>query len=179
MSTNGTNIRRTAQPGQPRSWNLDTAALRITTAAKMTQSACDIGCVRPTSIAVFVKVATIPSRMPKLRIDAANQKINSSLPIRLDIGFTQPCRKGRQPYRRKLQTICFFVWISTNHVNIPAFDKNRFDGFVASRQSTPDKSDCRQLTHYPKRSSTGCRPKRTNSNRDPIFSGNAATPTPV
>ena len=94
MSTNGTNSRTTAQPGQPRSWSLHTAALRIIIAAKIRQSACDIGCVRPTSIAVFVKIATIPSRMPKLRIDATNQKINLSLPIRLDMSFTQPCRNG-------------------------------------------------------------------------------------
>src|SRR6267154_1275330 len=86
MSTNGTNMRRTAQPDQPMSWNLDATALRVTTATAIKQSACDKGYrVRPSSIGAFVTLATIARRIPDPTIVAANQNRSSSLPIRLDI----------------------------------------------------------------------------------------------
>ncbi len=79
-------MRRTAQPDQPMSWNLDATALRVTTATAIKQSACDKGYrVRPSSIGAFVTLATIARRIPDPTIVAANQNRSSSLPIRLDI----------------------------------------------------------------------------------------------
>jgi hypothetical protein len=113
MSSKGTNMRRTAQPDQPISWNLHTTALRITTAATIRQTACDKGWrVRPTSIAVFVRLATIERRMPALKIDATNQKTSSSLPIRLDISRPQSYGSYKRfaiPFRSPRVTLTFLI----------------------------------------------------------------------
>ena len=67
------------------SWDLDTAALRTTTAAAITQSACDKGSrVCSNLSAVCVMVATIARRIEDPKNDATNQNRNSSLLIRLD-----------------------------------------------------------------------------------------------
>jgi len=82
---NGTNMRRTACPDQPMSWNLDRKALSTTTEVAMSTSACDQCGVRPVSIGMFANTSTVASTIAPPKMDATHQNRSSSLPIRLDI----------------------------------------------------------------------------------------------
>jgi hypothetical protein len=97
------------------SWNLDTTALRITTAAAIRQSACGrVYRVRPGSSAVLVRLPTIARRIPAPKIAATNQNRSSSLPIRLDITPPQ-CRPIFRP-RRPSGTSSLRIALETNSI---------------------------------------------------------------